>query len=269
MTALEISQERSDAEASASLRGARSFRQGAFRILAICVVLILASIGLTPASAQAQSAPDEATFINLINQVRAGQGLPPLIQNGELTSLARSWAQAQRDGVCPGDDYICHANPLDTGVTQSWSKLGENVGTGPNVNDVMDAFIASPGHYANIVDPAFTHIGVGVVWDGARLYTTHRFMALNGSTPETTAAPATTAAPTTTSARPATTAAPATAPPATAAPTTPAPTTTAAPTTTEAPATSAAVAPVPDPPAVNIGAERAAVLINALSDLSG
>lgn len=274
VTVLETPRDRSNADQLESSSRSKSFRQAIFRILAIFSVVFLASTGLSPATAQAQSASDEATFINLINQVRAGQGLPPLIQNGELTSLARSWSQAQRDGVCPGNDYICHANPLDSGVTQSWAKLGENVGTGPNVNDVMDAFIASPGHYANIIDPAFTHVGVGVVWDGARLYTTHRFMALNGSTPATTSAP-TTATPTTTAApattrAPATTSAPATAPPATTAPTTPAPTTaapaaTAAP-TTEAPTTTTTPA-VPEPPAVNIGSERAAVLINALVEL--
>ena len=62
----------------------------------------------------------------------------------------------------------------------------------------MNAFIASPGHYANIVDPEFTHIGVGVVWDGSRLFTTHRFMKLQSQAPTTT----TTVAPTTTTSAP-------------------------------------------------------------------
>ena len=57
----------------------------------------------------------------------------------------------------------------------------------------MDAFIASPGHYANIVDPEFTHIGVGVIRDPdnpARLFTTHRFMKLqNAPDPEPVSEP--------------------------------------------------------------------------------
>lgn len=126
-----------------------------------------------------------------------------------------------KDGACGAGNYICHASPISAGVTHSWAKLGENVGTGPDVGSIMNAFIASPGHYANIIDPEFTHIGVGVVWDGNRMYTTHRFMKLQ-SAPQppttTTAAPATTTttnAPgvTTTSAAAATTAAPTTAAP--------------------------------------------------------
>ncbi len=43
----------------------------------------------------------------------------------------------------------------------------------------MQAFINSPAHYRNLVDPVWTHVGVGVTHaaDG-RIYTTHNFMAL-------------------------------------------------------------------------------------------
>lgn len=131
-----------------------------------------------------------------------------------------------RDGTCGDGVFICHASPISAGVTHSWAKLGENVGTGPDVGSIMNAFVASPGHYANIVDPEFTHIGVGVVWDGNRMYTTHRFMKLQSSTPTTTVAPTTTAPPATTAA-PSTTAA-LNSP-------TPAPSAPAAPSTTGAP----------------------------------
>ena len=185
---------------------------------------------LVPAPASAQSPADEALFIRLVNEERARSGLAPLVQNTELTQLSRGWASAQRDGACGEGVFICHANPISAGVTQPWQKLGENVGTGPEIEAVMRAFIASPSHHRNIVDPEFTHIGVGVVWDGARLYTTHRFMALSSPAPTTTTAP-----PTTTTAAPTTTVAPTTVAPA---PTT-TPTTTAAPATTTAPSTAA------------------------------
>ena len=59
--------------------------------------------------------------------------------------------------------------------------MGENVGVGYDVSGLMQAFINSPAHYANLVDPAWTHVGVGVTFaaDG-RMYTTHNFMALSG-----------------------------------------------------------------------------------------
>lgn len=241
---------------------------------------------LMPSPAAAVSASEEAAFINQVNATRASKGLAPLTLNVELTNLGRQWAGQMRDGVCGAGNFICHASPISAGVTQPWEKLGENVGTGPNVNAVMNAFINSPGHYANIVDPEFTHIGVGVVWDGNRMFTTHRFMKLQGAAPTTTtAAPTTTTAPTTTVA-PVTT-------------TTASPATTAAPTTTQAPATTAPPASTndggspdqepdqstsagdtPDNPPASLGfvpadrqplavlEERAPVLLEAIHDLS-
>ena len=203
------------------------------KFLGILALIMLIGAVLVPAPASAQNASDEARFITLVNEVRADNGLPPLVQNNELTQLSRGWAVAQRDGVCGEGNFICHANPISEGVTQDWRKLGENVGTGPSLDPVMDAFIASPSHFRNIVDPDFTHIGVGVVWDGGRLYTTHRFMTLSAPAP----APTPTAAPTTTAA-PATTTAPAPAP-------TVAPTTTTAP--VAAPTTPVAQAPTATP----------------------
>ena len=186
-------------------------------------LMIFALVAPVPAGA---SPANESDFVGRINATRASVGLPPLAVDAQLTSLARGWAVQMRDGVCGEGAHICHAPSLSSGVSHSWQKLGENVGTGPSVGDVMPAFIASPSHYANIVDPSFTHIGVGVVWDGNRLYTTHRFMAVQAPAPTTT----TTVAPTTTTAAPTTT---------TAAPTT----------TTTAPTTTTAAPPVTSPSA--------------------
>ena len=163
-------------------------------------LMIFALVAPVPAGA---SPANESDFVGRINATRASVGLPPLAVDAQLTSLARGWAVQMRDGACGDGAHICHASSLSSGVSHSWQKLGENVGTGPSVGDVMPAFIASPGHYANIVDPSFTHIGVGVVWDGDRLYTTHRFMAVQAPAPTTTTT--TTAAPTTTTAAPTTT----------------------------------------------------------------
>ena len=207
-----------------------------FAVFAV-LVLFVSSIGLSPASAQREA--DEQTFITLVNQIREDEGLPPLIQDAQLTNLARSWSNSQQNGVCAGGAFICHANPISAGVTHDWQKLGENVGTGPEINAVMEAFVDSPSHFQNIVDPDFTHIGVGVVWDGNRLFTTHRFMKLaNPPAPATTAAPA----PTTTPPRAPATTSP-TAPPATSAPATAAPAAPAQPPATSAPATAAPATP--------------------------
>jgi hypothetical protein len=184
------------------------------RLSGVFAVFMLVMAILVPSPAGA-SASEESSYIARVNSTRASVGLAPLAADVQLTNLARGWAGAMRDGTCGAGNFICHASPISAGVTHPWAKLGENVGTGPDVGSIMTAFIGSPGHYANIVDPEFTHIGVGVVWDGNRMFTTHRFMKLQDAAPTTTttAAPTTTTtaavAPTTQSSTP-TTAAPAT-----------------------------------------------------------
>ena len=173
------------------------------RSRAAAVLLVLALVTQLLVAGTASASPsDESAFIDGVNQARAEVGLAPLQFDVQLTELARGWSQQMQSGTCGEGSFICHASPISAGVTHSWAKLGENVGTGPDVQSVMAAFIASPGHYANIIDPEFTHIGVGVVWDGPRLYTTHRFMKLQGSDPAPTPTTTTTAAPPTTTTAP-------------------------------------------------------------------
>ena len=135
-------------------------------------------------------APSEsAAFVDAINQLRVSKGLNTLTVDSNLTSVANDWAvqMAENDG-------ISHRLDLRAGITALWKTIGENVGVGPDVNALMNAFIASPGHYKNLVDPRFTHIGVGSVrTPGGLLYTAHEFMALQSdSVGSTVTAPPTT-----------------------------------------------------------------------------
>jgi hypothetical protein len=56
-------------------------------------------------------------------------------------------------------------NPNLTSQVQNWQAVGENVGEGPTVSDIHDAFMHSPEHKANILDHDFTQVGVGVSVD--------------------------------------------------------------------------------------------------------
>lgn len=168
---------------------------------------------------------DSAGFVASINNLRASKGLGMLSVDGNLTDIAQSWANSM--GLADG---ISHRADLRSGVTGDWQTLGENVGVGPSVSSLMDAFIASPGHYKNLVDPRFTHVGVGTVRVGNLLYTAHEFMAARSvAAPAPAPAPAP-AAPV--AAAPKVRAAAAPVAPKPAAPAVTAPPTTAAPTTT-------------------------------------
>jgi hypothetical protein len=147
------------------------------------VVGLLGPITSSDTGPAAATASDEAAFLIALNEVRADVGLAPFTMNAELSDLAREHAVVMADS-----GEIFHASPISAGYDGPWSKIGENVGVGANVSVLVDAFVASPGHYANIVDPAFTEVGIGVVWSENALYTTHRFLEVPGS-PSITAPP--------------------------------------------------------------------------------
>ena len=179
------------------------------RLVVLVVALFVVSLDLVfapAASAQTDPATAEAEFVADINALRASKGLRQLAVHPELLALGRSWA-----GQMAKADQISHNPNLSSAVKADWQKLGENVGVGMTVAKLHQAFIDSPTHYKNLVDPDWTHLGVGVVLgrDGA-IFTSHQFMELRVSTPS---APPTTAAP-----RPTTTRPPVTAPPVTEAP---------------------------------------------------
>ncbi|MFN7148796.1 MAG: CAP domain-containing protein [Microthrixaceae bacterium] len=198
-------------------------RTGAL-IAAAMAVLVFSLVAAAPAdaghasTAVAMQDPAAAAndFVARINQLRASKGLGALSVDGELTAQATQWATTMANA-----GRIFHASDLSVGITANWSKLGENVGVGGDTSSLFQAFVNSPSHYANLVDPAYSRVGVGVVHAGGRMYTAHRFMGV---------APAAAAPPPT--APPTTAAPPPTAPPTTAAPATTAPPTTAAPATT-------------------------------------
>lgn len=145
----------------------------------LAVVALVASFVIAPSSGAAQAptavaaTPVEADFVASVNQERAARGLDPLTVDGVMTAAARDWAEEMAH-----HEHLHHAPDITTGAPSGWLKVGENIGRGRSVDSLMDAFMASPAHAANLLDPAFTRVGVGVASDDdGRLYTTHRFAA--------------------------------------------------------------------------------------------
>jgi uncharacterized protein YkwD len=125
-----------------------------------------------PVHAGASNGGVESQFVAAINAIRAAHGAQPLRLYGELTGIARNWSDQMvaNGGISHNPDYTNE-------VSAYWTKLGENVGVGGDVTSLMNAFVNSPAHYRNIIDPDFNYIGVGVSFDGqGRIYTTHDFM---------------------------------------------------------------------------------------------
>lgn len=93
----------------------------------------------------------------LVNQERAAVGLPALGYDSGLASLARA-----QSGRIAAAGSLFHQD-LSAVLGQGWSTGGENVAYGPSASWVHSALVNSWSHYANMTNPAFTNLGIGVV----------------------------------------------------------------------------------------------------------
>jgi hypothetical protein len=149
------------------------------------VASIFATVMAVVPAAHADTASDEARFLSLTNSLRASKGVRPLAVDGGLVSVARSWS-----GKMAAAGSISHNPSLASQVPSGWKKLGENVGQGGNVDSLQQAFVNSPSHYHNLVDPAFNLVGIGVVYgSGGLIFVTVDFMQRDGA-PVTNPSPA-------------------------------------------------------------------------------
>lgn len=193
------------------------------------------AVGVARATTSAPDSSSEAAFASKIAMERSSRGIGPLRMADDLTAVARRHSEEMAANQQLSDD------PNLATEVQGWQTLGGNAGEGPTVDQVHQAFMASPTHRANILDPSFTDLGVGVVWTGSTLWVTEVFRqptatsaGAAGATPTTT--PATSPPQTRLSSPPASTAkAAAPKPPPAPPPPVPAPPP-AAPTSTAAPA---------------------------------
>ena len=176
--------------------------------IAGCVIATFFLLMSTTFPASADTVADERRFVELVNELRSDKGLQPLLIDNELRVEARAWSQTMA-----AKDSLEHSTNLASGISADWTLLGENVGVtnDSDVDDLFQAFIDSPAHYRNLVDPDFTLIGIGVVYGPkGKLWTTHRFMSVQAATPPPATTPATPPPATT----PPSTTPPSTAPPA-------------------------------------------------------
>lgn len=111
----------------------------------------------------------EAEVIRLVNEIRVKNGLKALTANWELSRVARyKSADMQQKG------YFSHTSPT-YGTPQQMMKAfgisfrasGENIAYGYGTPQaVVNGWMNSSGHRANILSASFTQIGVGYVAKG-------------------------------------------------------------------------------------------------------
>jgi uncharacterized protein YkwD len=116
-----------------------------------------------PVTVSAEAAA-EAEVLKLVNEERAKAGCSPVAANSALAELARDFSEDMA-----ARDFFDHTDP--SGATP-WDRAekagitdlgGENIARGQaDAAAVMEAWMNSPGHRANILNCEFTTLGVGV-----------------------------------------------------------------------------------------------------------
>ncbi|MFF8841600.1 CAP domain-containing protein [Streptomyces sp. NPDC015127] len=107
----------------------------------------------------------EAQVLALVNKERAAAGCAPVTANDRLTRAADDYSDVMADS-----GVMSHTGPDGSTMTTrveaagyAWSTLGENIARGQaDAESVMDAWMNSPGHRANILNCSFEELGVGV-----------------------------------------------------------------------------------------------------------
>lgn len=162
-------------------------------IVAWTAVVMVTTV-FVPASAADSVTSLESCFLSKINASRAGVGAPALSHYSGLVSFTRSHSVAMADA---GQPYHSPWGAFDSLLPAGWNDWGENVGMGPSgsgCGELHDAFMASPGHRASLMNPKHSLATIGVfIDDELMIWTTHIFISVDeistAADPEVTADP--------------------------------------------------------------------------------
>jgi uncharacterized protein YkwD len=107
---------------------------------------------------------------SMVNAERASRGIAPVSVHPAIQFAAESMAKYEAIA-----SVMTHVSPNGArggdriaGAGYAWTAWGENVAAGqPDCATVMAAWMNSPGHRDNILNPRFVHIGVAAAANGA------------------------------------------------------------------------------------------------------
>lgn len=148
-------------------------------------VFIYRSLGEKPGSPTPPAAPVgdttmAAEVLKLVNQERAKVGAPALKLHQGLTDAAVIKSKDMADNNYFSHQSPTYGSPFDLLRSRgiSYTAAGENIAAGQSsAASVMNSWMNSPGHKANILSTNFTHIGIGIYKGGSYgIYHTQLFI---------------------------------------------------------------------------------------------
>ncbi|WP_244264841.1 CAP domain-containing protein [Vreelandella boliviensis] len=170
-------------------------RPAAGALSSLMVIMLLASAG---AWANDQSQKDDANrqgecelndqqqaMLSLVNEARSQArqcgdqqfaAVESLTWSCKLEAAAKSHSQDMAE-----NDYFSHTDPNGAGIEQRvgnqdylWQAVGENIAAGhASVSAVVEGWLDSPGHCRNIMNDAFTEMGMANTEDSESRYSSY------------------------------------------------------------------------------------------------
>lgn len=113
-------------------------------------------------------ADTEVQMLEMVNRERAANGLGALVMDETIRQVARGYSTRMFQ-----DGFFAHVDPA--GKTPfdrmrvggaSFGAAGENLALAPTLRIAHDGLMNSPGHRANILNPRYKRVGIGVADGG-------------------------------------------------------------------------------------------------------
>ena len=143
---------------------------------------IFVTAALCGAATAAQSPSlnrDESSLLRVMNQVRASHGLEQLRVDSRLERAARAHSATMlRSGTFSHGDFAARIRRAGVQASRIAENLAWGSGAYSRARAIVKAWLASPGHRANLLHAGFRLVGVGALrgtfrgYSGALMVTT-------------------------------------------------------------------------------------------------
>lgn len=114
--------------------------------------------------------PDEGNHLDAVNAFRTSHGLPALQWDEAVYPKAHAWSEHLAT-----QGRLSHSVLAD-GVPTGWRTIGENVAMNPSLEGAMTSLENSAPHRANLLNPKYDRIAIGVVQAKGMYWVTEVFI---------------------------------------------------------------------------------------------
>lgn len=123
---------------------------------------------ITVKTVKTLTSADVQRILDDTNAERAKVGAPPLKLRSDINTVAQNWTN-----VMAKENNRYHNPNLSAQLPAGWKMSGENIANGFSVETVVRAWYDSKPHRDNMLNPNFTHIGIGLAYNsnGQLFYT--------------------------------------------------------------------------------------------------